>query len=326
MPDLRFRRHQDSERHGRRFEEFADVALGHASSIVFANGGYSVSAVAAGPLDLLAARRVSLEMPHVIDRLVIYRDVDLPNNATLPTVDFSASDAFASVNMLVTHQGRGSSQLRLENTFISSRGSSLHLFDEVLLDPLAPSSFPVYSVPAARQVAGDLHELHLQTYSSSDRRDVYLMYAAPGPKTLTLGPPVAAPIVTTVATSPYRRLAIESASNPMYAAMAAAFVFQSSRSWNMIVTKEFLGSTPATWTLTMPDLAAVDGFEASWALQAGSYDLLLEQAEGRFAAILGGPGIDGDLLRFGSYESSTSNSTTATSTARLPRLGPPGRR
>jgi hypothetical protein len=296
-------------------EAFADIALGDASSVAFANGAYPMSGVAAGPLDLVAARRFSLEFPHVVDRFVIHRDVDVPHNGALPLVDFEAADAFASVQMLVVIEG-GPDDQRIENTFVTSRGTSHHLFDEILLDRSLPLSVPVYSVPVARQVAGDLHELHVQAYSSTDLRDVYLLYAAPGNKTMTLGPPVPAPVVTSVATSPIRRLRFESASSALYADVVAAFVLQSQVSWSLLATKEFFGSTPATWILTMPDLAAVDGFQASWALQSGGYDLLLEQAQGRLAAILGRPAIDGDVLRFGSYETSTSNDVAGLSSLR----------
>lgn len=59
---------------------------------------FTIDGVAAGPQDLLAVRTAQAAPP----RLIIRRDLDLPNGSVVPTLDFASSEAFDMVAATLT--------------------------------------------------------------------------------------------------------------------------------------------------------------------------------------------------------------------------------
>jgi hypothetical protein len=50
----------------------------------------------------------------------------------------------------------------------------------------------------------------------------------------------------------------------------------------MEITKGYVGGTPATWDVTIPDVSGVDGFQSAWMLESGvatSWSLEVAQAD-----------------------------------------------
>jgi hypothetical protein len=192
----------------------------------------------------------------------------------------------------------------LQNTFWSTTAT----YASLQLDDASPANVTLYSVPAAKQVAGDLHELYVDAYTQTNSalfgHSFATYYATPTNRTDAVGPLLATPTLNTVAVSPYARMRGRLASQPEYNTSVQFGYFQSpgtgpDRYLTQSVTAAYLGGLPATWEVVIPDVSAAAGFDAAWMLipnePTGFY---AEAFSGRNDLLLGGKPADGDLVRF----------------------------
>ena len=81
-----------------------------------------------------------------------------------------------------------------------------------------------------------------------------------------MGPVLNRPAVTFPNTSPYLRPLVQFASQVEYGEAAAVEFYQSSRGATVGVSAAYLGGTPATWQLELPDFSGVEGWDNAWGL------------------------------------------------------------
>jgi uncharacterized membrane protein len=249
----------------------ATVAIGTGTGTASLNGPVTVTNVLDGPTDLFAAR-TSLNIPTlstVPSAFVLRRNVNLPNNGSFGTVDFNGAEAFAPATANYTIGNAGADNLTVTMGFSTANGASGFF----AFGPLTGggTTRPVYGVPSARTQAGDLHYvLAIAVSGTSIIRQVAGYNREMTDRTLTLGPVLAEPTVSTVATAPYRRLRATGTIPPEYNQAVGIAYTQSGgtgRSWTISMSAGYAGGT--AYDLEVPDLTGVAGFNASWGLVNG---------------------------------------------------------
>jgi hypothetical protein len=227
------------------------------------------------PIDLVAVRLpapTNLEPDRLIVRRVLQPQLPPATPQPVTTLDFAAADAVAPAIHSLTISGTEANGAGVTGTFITANGT-----EATLTNTFAPADGPLdyYAVPAALRNSTDLH--HLEVFSAGDVSDrvVLQWFDAPGARTVTLGPVVTAPTITTVGTSPVRMRALVPAQSEYPTAASVTFSqFEQSeddfdiRFVQVTTTAAFLAGLPTAWDLTIPDLSGA-GYQADWGLKIG---------------------------------------------------------
>jgi hypothetical protein len=131
------------------------------------------------------------------------------------------------------------------------------------------------SLPAALRVATDIHTISASASNSIATNTIVHSYKTPAAKTLTFGPVVNEPTITNATTTAVVRPRIQLVSQAEYpSAIVVQFgesVGQVSRYVGVFTTAGFLGGTPSTWDITVPDMSSA-GYNASWGLSTTGYN------------------------------------------------------
>lgn len=227
---------------------------------------FTIEGVPAGPQDLLAVRTAQAAPP----RLIVRRDLDLPNGSVVPTLDFASAEAFDMVTATLTigNLGGDGNPVVDFSVLTTSHG-------EFFL-PIAASGNgspqPYLALPADKLLAGDLERLHVSANGNSSRTaDVY--FRSPTDRTVTLGSQIAAPTVTVIASGATPCLRAHYAAQADYDKVSAIVYTQpTSTGFVAVSMTPTYAALVGGYDLDVPDLASVPGFEASWALRAGVID------------------------------------------------------
>jgi len=223
---------------------------------------FTIDGVAAGPQDLLAVRTAQAAPP----RLIIRRDLDLPNGSVVPTLDFASSEAFDMVAATLTIGNLGGDGNPVVDFSVLTTAHG-----EFFL-PIAASGNgspqPYLALPADKLLAGDLERLHVSANGNSSRTaDVY--FRTPTDRTVTLGSQIQAPTISVIAggsTRPRAHYVVQADYDKV-----SAIVYNQPTSTGIVAVL----MTPAYaalaggYDLDVPDFGGVPGFDPSWALQAG---------------------------------------------------------
>lgn len=224
---------------------------------------FTIEGVADGPQDLLAVRTAEAAPP----RLIIRRDLDLPNGSVVPTLDFASSEAFDMVAATLTIGNLGGDG----NPVVDF--SVLRTAHGEFFLPIAASGNgspqPYLAVPADRLLAGDLERLHVSANGNSSRTaDVY--FRTPTDRTVTLGSRIEPPTISVITAGSTPRLRAHYVAQADYDKVSS-IVYNQPTSTGFVA----VSMTPAYaaiaggYDLDVPDLASVAGFDPSWALQTG---------------------------------------------------------
>lgn len=248
----------------------AQLAYGRYGRFVTASDTTYTMPVEGGSRDFVAAH-VRNDAPFGrADRLILRRAQTYPAGTDLP-LDFSSAEAFVPEERALRVDG-GLAGVLVELWTATTRP----FIGGVMLQGTsiggqvgdgASRTLPLSLLPASRLVAGDMHRVLLDDMAGR-RLEAYLH--APRDLSLSLGPPAAMPTVSTDATTPYRRLRAVIPVQPEYDRGVSIFFHPFSGTGGSVsinATREHFGATPpATWTLAVPDLTGVPGFEARFGL------------------------------------------------------------
>ena len=237
------------------------------------------------------------------DKMIIHRDLDLADNASLPTLDFGTTDAFALQQGTLTIAGPPATDTK---TMALTYWTKNATFGAVQRVDISAGSMTVFGVPVARQVAGEVHELFLDHYVSQNLvgRTLLSYYAAPGDRTETLGAFVNSPVISALASAPYLRLRARVTMQPDYQSASRVLFYQElsvndTRAVFVQVSAGYLGATPATWDVSIPDFTGLAGFNNAWMPVPTSQTVWQVVGFNGRAELLGGARpVDGDLLRY----------------------------
>jgi hypothetical protein len=210
--------------------------------------------VSPGMTDLVATH---LDAPA---EAILRRGVDYPNGSEISVLDFGSAEAVSlephtlAVNDANTTQFFGRSQI------ITQLGADGLLSIDVATTGSATRTVTTYSVPESSLTNDDVQFLSVDP---QDYRFAIVFYRHPADRTVTLGPGATTATGTHLGTALNRTLRLDMPSQPEYGAQVT-FALCSGGNYNtpstLLVTKEYFGGTPPTWSVIVPDLASVQGF------------------------------------------------------------------
>lgn len=255
--------------------------IANASHPAFTLGGVPDTAV-----DLLGVRIHYLASHWEPDVMIARPAQRLPNGATVPELNFDSLEAFPLQRSALTVRGVPmvygferyiplvlQDELESPTGEITLAGGTLTPFDP----NVGPATYSsgIFTVPAAKQWAPLTYSARIWVFTNADRPPASeiratLYYRTPGDRTIAFPPAVSTPAISDEASSPYRRVRFDVASQPDYdAVMDVSFHDSRNDYFELYATREYFGSTPATWSLSIPDLSSAPGFVSSWAPQPG---------------------------------------------------------
>jgi hypothetical protein len=194
---------------------------------------------------------------------------------TLPRLDFTSAEAHPFQTATLTVSGAPPDYPAGSMQFVSRNGTidSHYLFSDTT------DIVTLSGIDSATLADGDYHRIDVQ---ASARRAIVFMHALHD-TTVTFGPPLAAVTVDTIATSPWLRLRASVPSQLEYPSFVTAVFGSTYSAMTVNVTAAYMGGTPATWEIEMPELPAaafnmpagtelasfVEAWDGRWALAAG---------------------------------------------------------
>ena len=224
------------------------------------------------PVDLIASRiDVNGAQQHA-NKTVIRRNQTPASGSTMASINFDAEGVvpgFEAVNL----NGVGSGDAAfLYNNFFSSLETSHTLS---FVDGVSNGFMPFVALPASQLVAGDYHDLFVVAAQANGRsRGIERFYRNPSSLALTLGPPLAEPQVILVTTNPRPRLRVLLAGQIDYSTMITTDFSQQSTfstiDLSMSVTASYFGGTPIEWSIQVPSLTGITGWQDAWELKSGN--------------------------------------------------------
>ena len=295
---------------------FATLSIGGADTMYQANTGpnFTLAGVPNGTRDLLAAVHGATNASGFtpIQRLLIRRNINYANNATIPQLDFTGPESFIPPVHRVFINNLGTDQQTVGESFLTTNGATAAFFE----NPGAtfqPGPGVLYgAVPDSLLQPGDLHLIQVAAAPAgnnptSSRFMFLLLHSATDP-TITLGPPLNTPTVTSAAATPYLQPRAQLQSQSQYADVVDAQFAQSANSVDVAATAAYFGGTPASWTLSVPDLTAA-GYNAAWGLQSGTpVDWQVNAFAGNVLVLAGAAPVDGAQILGAGRGSSSSAS------------------
>jgi len=234
---------------------------------VLADGTFELRDLPSGPNALLATTQINgADVPN---RLILRRDIDVPDSASVPVLDF-ASEAFAPAIATVSLDGLGADGATYGTRLLTS-----HDDITVASSGTTVGTGPYAALPEARLRAGDLQILSASSTAAvtGSARSATLYFRAPTDRTLAFGAPLIQPTFTTVATAPALRLRAQFVPQSDYDRSAFVTYQQSTTTLLVFVAISMTGSyaalTGTGYDLVIPDLSGAPGFDPAWSLHAG---------------------------------------------------------
>lgn len=244
-----------------------------------------------GPLTVVA--RTAKTNTGVPQRVIVRQGVDLPASSEIPILDFSSNEArpFESANVTVTSNGESA----LWNVFLP-RGNRHDLFFGVIGDRVPMQYF---GVPETLLGPEDYHTLEIRNFSSSSStlQELAYYYRRARDAHVTMGPPASTPTGSVLSATPCTRLQARIPAQTEYPSFVIVQFQVDNTILEVGVTREFLGQTPSSWTVDIPDLARPDG-SCLLRPNLGSWSMNVMPQQGRIALHLGGTGRDGEVRRW----------------------------
>ena len=300
-------------------EQAARITIGEQSaSADVANPDFEFEFLPSTPVDLVALRFASF-FSSPPDKVIIRRGL-VPQNLSISTLDFDASEAQQLASRTLTLANMGSDFGLISTEYMTSNGTIATIGDMSVFGGTTAVAYP--AVPSSLQEQSDLHALTITASSATGTREVTQYFRTAVDKTITFGPHVNAPTVSQVATSPYLRMRATLAAQSEYPTAVGVGFSQGNqsefRSVDILTTAGFHGGAPATWDLVIPDFSGT-GYQNAWGLQSGapvSWDVTGYNAGSH---ILATAPVDGQALSTAVRSSTTSFAQSSVRGAKVRR-------
>jgi hypothetical protein len=245
----------------------ARIALGSSGTSVSSfPGTFQFNNVPPGTLDLVAASLDGASPPNAI-RMLLQRSLNIATGGTVGSLDFAGAGFLPTVSTLAV-SAPGQTVIVTYNLHTANNPLSPYYSTIV-----TGTSIPLFGVPTAQQVAGDLHYILAQAFSgSTDVRFAGVAFGTIAPKTLAFGSALTpTPVPSSLASSPYARLRMMVTVQPEYNRFFDVGYQQSgtNHSVDIQITANYAG-TVSSLNVDIPDFTAVTGWLNSWAPASGS--------------------------------------------------------
>ena len=181
----------------------ARIALGSVGfSVQPATGSFQVGSVPPGVFDLVAATLDGATPPNSI-RMLIQRNLNPASGGSVGVLDFSGAGFLPTVSTLALSNTLSQTVIASYNLHTANNPQSLYYSTIV-----TGTAIPLFGVPTAQQVAGDLHYIVGQALSgTTDVRFAGMAFGTIAAKTLTFGSALTpAPVPSALVFAPYARL------------------------------------------------------------------------------------------------------------------------
>lgn len=261
-------------------EQFAQISLGNTSSSASDGATFTLANVPDGPVDLIATRGATTPVSASLDKMIIRRGLNPANNATLPVLDFSSAEAFTPVEAKVSVDNLAGDQAFVTSFYLTTNQASAVLFTSA---DRGAGPFTYYGVPTAKRNADDLHlAIAVAEPTGGTTVDGFrfagLYFKDPTDRSLTLGPTMPAPTVSTVGSTPYVRLRAAGTVPADYASHVSVEFLQVTAQTLRDVTINATGAylNGASYDLSIPDFTSVAGWDNNWGLKPGFTDWTLD--------------------------------------------------
>jgi hypothetical protein len=291
---------------------FAVIAVGGASmemplpQPLPAPAPFTLEGAPAGRHDLIAAATiVNANGSKGIPRLILRRDVAY--SSSIPQLAFNTPEAVIPPLRFVLINNRGSDQTSVEESFITTNGST-----GPFLDALGgPNAVQYFGVPDSILRPPDLHVVGIFAAppNGGPFRLAILLHHSAVNDTVVLGPALNQPSVTTLGGSPLRMRA-QVASQTAYGAAAIAEFSQNANYVGVTATAGYSGGRPPNWTLEIPDLVSA-GYDPAWGLRTGlPVEWEVVAVDGGLITFLGATPVDGQRVLGAGVGSTTSSASS----------------
>jgi hypothetical protein len=263
---------------------------------------FKISYVAEGAHDLLATHTTfTEERGFELSQIIIRRDLDPPSNTRIPALAFDSPEAFAPAlaGFSVTNQGGGA--IVGANAHWLGGGGAQAYIASLDLDGATSGQSPV--VPLDRLAAGDLSALGASVSDGPPTGRYSLEYFRGAPDiSIEMGPALNVPTATFPAGGSVVQPRVQVASQAEYGRMVFVNFYQTYyASATVAMTAAYLGGTPATWDIALPDLSAAEGWDPSWGLVPSLITDWGLTAQGGPDWWLGDAVHEGDVFRSATY-------------------------
>ena len=234
------------------------ISIGNISTSL-ANGPFTLDGLLPGHTDLVATR---LDAPA---RTIIRRGVDYPNGSAIGLLNFGSIESIGLEPHTLTVNGTNIIQFEARSQIVTQRGTVGLLSEDFSRQGSGIRTLTMYSVPASRL---NNDEVQFFNVDPEDGRTAMVFYRHPADRTLTLGPDPTTATATHSGTAPNLTLRVDMPSQPEYGAQVTFSLGLGNGGYYspgtgvvlLLVTKEYFGGTPPTWSVTVPDLMSVQGF------------------------------------------------------------------
>jgi hypothetical protein len=269
--------------------------------------GYTLDNVPAGRRDLLMGSfNAAGDDILSLQRMIFRRNVNYTSTVP-PMVLFGPEDFVPAVGRIGTIN-TGTDQNTLQASLVTPNGASAPFMTQVAG---SPDRVPYAGLPDSLLQPGDLHYITIAASPATgptSRVAILLRHATSfDVDTVTFGPALNQPNVTSITTSPYLRMRAQLASQATYNGAAQVRYTQSANSVRVTMTAGYSGSLPANWVLDVPDLTSA-GYDPTWGLKSGlSMSWQVFAAGGNVLQLLGATPTDGANILAAGW---TNNSAT----------------
>jgi hypothetical protein len=253
-------------------QERALVSTGilRSGSVAPVAGNFVIPGVSPGLQDVLATRTRLADEVETITGFILRRDVEVPNEAQLPTFDFTSAEAFAPATATLTIAGAGADPVISVSELHTRNSRVAHPF--LTRDPFATTR-PYFGLPSFYLRNDDLQLLHIATSNaangSSRTADVYFRTTVD--RTLALGVPITAPTLSEEAGGTALRVRGLFGALADYDQSATLVLVQvgSGLIASVAATGSYSLAQGGGFDVAVPDLSTVAGFDGAWALRRG---------------------------------------------------------
>lgn len=237
------------------------------SAATLGNPNFSMTGVQSGPRDLIAV--LSNLSTSTASRLFLRRGVDQASGTSLGTLDMFGANSFVPATSQLTVTAPNDGSILAQTEFTTATGSGATITTPQLSSGVAAT---YQGVPEASMVTSDVQLVRVtQNVSASLSRFLVRYIRGPAAVSVSMPSDPGAPTVAAISGATYPRATI---SGSLPAAFNGPLTFtlqQSSRSRLVEISATPAGRTGTTdYSLSIPDLSGVTGWQSTWALGSGA--------------------------------------------------------
>ena len=269
------------------------VNFGNRATVVVPVAGttYALNGVSDGAHDLVAGKSTlalnGFSLSSTLSKVILRRNLNPANNSAFGVLDFNAAEAFAPGSATATLTNLGTDVSVMTIGYSTANGTTGLLYADV---GSGGASRNFFGVPAAQQIAGDVHLINATALPSNYLTDPIAAVTSRGtgvyvrdlgPQTLAYGPALVAPTVTVAGTAPYVRLKSVLARQAEYNQYFYANFQQQGATPRSIIleaTAAWIGA--GAFDVTVPDFTAAGGYDNAWGLKTGVSTMWILNATG----------------------------------------------